>query len=223
MIRKLKWLSSALFIICAVFTASLYGQPKPLPTPAASPTPAPTTFATLLDRAKRGDATLDFQALRMAYTDTPEYSPYGSDRDSRQKMFAALSANEYPNALEFAQTILAKNFLDLNGHFGAFISHRELGHTDDAARHKFLFEGLIHSIENSGDGKAPATAFVVISTDEEYVLLNWRGLRAAGQALINQDGHSYDRMTAVNSKTNETVTYFFNIDKPFNWLSKSLK
>lgn len=221
MTKQFRWLSSAMLILC--LGGLLYGQPKPSPSPTPAASPVTSAYATLLERAKKGDATLDFQALRLAYTDTSEYSPYGSDRDSRQKMFAALSASEYANALEFAKKILAQNFLDLNGHFGAFVAHRELGHADDAAHHRFLFEGLIHSIENSGDGRSPATAFVVISTDEEYVLLNWLGLRATGQALINQDGHSYDRMTAVNTKTNETVSYYFNIDKPFNWLGKSLK
>lgn len=159
----------------------------------------------------------------MAYTETAEYSPYGGDRAARQQMFGALNGKDYSAALEFANKILAGNFLDINAQFGAFVAHRELNHTDDAAKHKFLFEGLIRSIEKSGDGKTPATAFVVISTDEEYVLLNWMGLRATGQALVAADGHSYDRMTALNPKTNEKTDYYFNIDKPFNWLGKSLK
>lgn len=64
------------------------------------------------------------------------------------------------------------------------------------------------------DGKSAETAFVVISTDEEDVVLNFLGLRPAGQSLINQNCHS---------RTNEAVIYFFNIDKPFNWLGQSLK
>ena len=69
----------------------------------------------------------------------------------------------------------------------------------------------------------PTAQVVVISTDEEYALFNVLGLRATDQALVSQNGHSFDRMTASNPKTNETVVYFFNIDKPFNWLSQSLK
>jgi len=49
------------------------------------------------------------------------------------------------------------------------------------------------------------------------------GLRPTGQALINKDHHKYDKMTITDPKTNETITYFFNIDKPFNWLGNSLK
>lgn len=188
-----------------------------------TPTPGNSSFQTLLERAKKGDKTLDFKELRLAYTDTADYKPYSSDRDSRQKMFAALNAKEYDHVLEYAEKLLAQNYLDLNAHFGAVIAHRELGNADKAALHKFLFDGLIASIEKSGDGKSPGTAFVVISTDEEYVLLNWLGLRATDQSLVNQGGHSYDLMKAVNSRTNETVSYYFNIDKPFNWLGKSLK
>jgi len=181
------------------------------------------SYATLLERAKKSDPTLDFKELRFAYTETKEYSPYGADRDSRGKMFAAINANEFDKALESAEQILARNFLDLNGQFGAYVAHGELKHPDKSAFHKYMFVGLLKSIQDSGDGKTPATAFVVISTDEEYVLFNMMGFRVTDQALVNQDGHSYDRMTATNPKTNETVVYFFNIDKPFNHLGQSFK
>ncbi|HEY6046162.1 MAG TPA: DUF4919 domain-containing protein [Pyrinomonadaceae bacterium] len=217
MIKRLSWVF--LVAVLALSATSLNAQPKPTPTP----TQDPHSYADLLQRAKSGDATVDFKELRFAYTETKEYNPYHSARDERQKMFAALSANQYEQARDIAETILAQNFLDLNGQFGALVAYRELGNTQKATLHKFLFEGLVHSVENSGDGKSPETAFIVISVDEEYVLLNWRGLRATDQSLVNQDGHSYDLMKAVNTKTNETVSYYFNIDKPFNWLGKSLK
>jgi hypothetical protein len=138
-------------------------------------------------------------------------------------MFAALKAKEYEQALAPAEQILAKNFVELNAHFVAYVANRELVRTEKATFHKFMFDGLMKSITGSGDGKSAETAFVVISTDEEYVVLNFLGLRPAGQSLINQNGHSYDRMAANDSRANEAVVYFFNIDKPFNWLGQSLK
>jgi hypothetical protein len=33
--------------------------------------------------------------------------------------------------------------------------------------------------------------------------------------MIQQDGHSYDMMTVTNTKTQETTTIFFNVDKVF--------
>jgi hypothetical protein len=206
----------AAMLLCLAASTSIYSQPKGTQAQGNS-------YAALLERARKGDKTVDFKALRLAYTETDQYHPYGSDRESRQKMFAALNEKDYAHALEFAEKILAGNFLDLNGQFGSFVAHRELGNADKAAHHKFLFEGLVNSVQNSGDGKTTKTAFVVISTDEEYVLLNWLGLRATSQSLIREDDHNFDLMQAVNRETNETVSYYFNIDKPYNWLGKSLK
>jgi hypothetical protein len=185
--------------------------------------PAKSSYEVLLERVKKSDASVDFKELRLAYTETSAYSPYGGDAESRRIMFDALKSREFDKALQNAETVLAKNYLDIMGHFGCFVSHRELAHADKATYHKFVFDGLLNSIKNSGDGKSEETAFVVISVDEEYALLNWLGLRPTGQALIHKDSHNYDKMTMTDSKTNDTVTYFFNIDKPFNWLGNSLK
>jgi len=210
-------------ILLLLSAASIAGQ-QPVPPSAPSPTPpAKPTYEALLERVKKNDQTVDFKELRLAYTETREYGPYGGDAASRRNMFAALKANEFDKALESASTILAGNYLDIMGHFGSFVAQRELGHADQATYHRFVFEGLLNSIKNSGDGKTTDTAFVVISTDEEYALFNYLGLRPTDQALIKEKGHSYDKMTALDPKTNQTVTYYFNIDKPFNWLDKSLK
>lgn len=218
MMRKL---ASALFIlvlVSGIAFSSTQGPPKN-----ASQDSPKRSFALLLERAKKGDPTLDFKELRLAYTETTDYSPYGGDRETRKQMFAALNAKEFDSAVEAAEKILAKNFVEINAHFVSYVAHRESGRAEKATFHKFMFDGLVKSITGSGDGKTAETAYVVITTDEEYTLFNILGLRPAGQALINQDGHSFDRMTATNPKTNETVVYFFNIDKPFNWLGQGLK
>jgi hypothetical protein len=185
--------------------------------------PAKNSYEALLEKVKQRDSSVDFKELRLAYTETSAYSPYNGDRESRRAMFDALKAGEFEKALQNAETILAKNYLDIMGHFGCLTTHRELGHADKAAYHKFVFEGLLNSIKSSGDGKGPETAFVVISTDEEYALFNWLDLRPTRQALVKKDGHNYDEMTVTDPKTDQTITYFFNIDKPFDWLAKSLK
>ena len=193
-------------------------QPQPTPTPAANK----DDYESLLARVKRGDQTVDFKALRFAYTETKAYNPYGGDREARKAMFAALNSKEFDKVLAQAEKILDQNYVDISAHFCAFVAHKELQHAEQAALHKFIVDGLLKSITSSGDGKTAATAFVVISTDEEYVFFNFAGLRPTQQALVNENGHAYDKMTAVNPETNQPVTYFFNIDKPFNWLARSL-
>ena len=216
--RKLAAGLLTLVLSAAVGLASTQEQPKK----SSQDSPKPS-YAALLERARKSDATVDFKEMRMAFTETPDYSPYGGDRETRKQMFAALNAKQFDQAVESAGKILAKNFVETNAHFVSYVAHRELGHAEKSTFHKFMFDGLVKSITSSGDGKTTETAFVVISTDEEYTLFNVLGLRAVDQALVSQNGHSFDRMTASNPKTNETVVYFFNIDKPFNWLSQSLK
>lgn len=218
MIRRLALLLLTLVFSAAVGVAPAQDLPKK-----SSRDPPKSSYQVLLERVKKSDATVDFKELRLAYTQTSDYSPYGGDQETRQKMFTALNAKDYESAVRSAETMLTKNFVEINAHFVAYVANRELGHADKATFHKFVFDGLVKSITASGDGKTAETAFVVISTDEEYTLFNVLGLRPAGQALITQNGHSFDRMKVSNPKTNETVVYFFNIDKPFNWLGQSLK
>jgi hypothetical protein len=77
-----------------------------------------------------------------------------------------------------------------------------------------VFRGLIDSIRSSGDGKSPATAWVVISVDEEYAVLRALEFKPSGQSLLRQNGHSYDVMKAKNDDGTEQ-TFYFNVDIPF--------
>jgi hypothetical protein len=209
MIRK-----SAFIVFCLLLVQSVAAGQQPA---------AKGLYETLLERVKKQDPAVDFKELRIAYTETKDYSPYGGDSENRTAMFAALKAEEYEKALASSEKILAANYLDINAHFVAYAANRHLGHSDKADYHKYVFENLIKSISNSGDGKTMETAFFVISTDEEYALFNFMGLRPTGQALIEDKGYHYDKMTALDPKTEQSSTYFFNIDKPFNWLGNSLK
>jgi hypothetical protein len=181
------------------------------------------SYDVLLERVKKQDMAVNFQELRLAYTETKQYSPYGSDRETRKAMFAALNSKQYDQALISSEKLLAANYLEINAHFGAYVANRELGHTDKADYHKNIFQKLLKSISDSGDGKTMETAFVVISTDEEYALFNFMGVRPIAQALIEEKTHHYDKMTVTDPKTEQEVNYYFNIDKPFNWLGNSLK
>jgi hypothetical protein len=180
-------------------------------------------YDVLLERVKKQDAAVNFQELRLAFTETKQYNPYGGDRETRNAMFVALKDKQYDQALISSEKILAANYLDINAHFGAYVANRELGHADKADFHKNTFQKLLKSISDSGDGKTMATAFVVISTDEEYALFNFMGVRPTAQALIEEQSHHYDKMTVTDPKDDQNAVYYFNIDKPFNWLGNSLK
>ena len=190
---------------------------------AQSQEPGKQKYEALLEKVKAGDTAVSFKDLRMAFTESQGYSPYGGDSEAGKSMFSALKDKDYEKALGYANTILKQKYVDIFAHLVSALAYTELKNAERAKYHHAIVDGLIQSILKSGDGKSIETAYVVIATDEEYALFNVLGMKVASQSLAHDKDHSYDRMEAVDRKTNQTTTFYFNIDIPFNWLSKSLK
>jgi hypothetical protein len=133
-----------------------------------------------------------------------------------------MADKEYAKAAAGAEKILQKNFVDLTAHKIAARAYKEMGKETEAKFHRKVFAGLFQSILKSGDGKSAATAYVVISTDEEYVVLGELGIRRTKQALLGEKGQKIDLLEGVNSK-NEPVALYFNVSAPFRWLERQFK
>jgi hypothetical protein len=175
----------------------------------------PSEYASLLARVKNGDLSIDFKQLRFSYMDSPERHQ-AKDTDSEEKdMWRLLNQKDYKKAIEKADVVLASEFVNLDGHFVEYRAYRELQNGAQSDFHHSVFSGLIKSITDSGDGQSLNTAYVVISTQEEYVLLGLRGLRPGKQDLVHDHGHSYDVLEAIDPETNQTVKLYFNVDIPF--------
>ncbi len=172
---------------------------------------SPSQYAVLLASLKAGKTDIDYGRLRLSYIDSPEFKQAKDTTAAENAMVEALNAKDYPAALKQAETVLASNYVNIDAHFVAYVANREMGATDRAEFHHTVFLGLIDSIRSSGDGKSPATAWVVISVDEEYVLLQALGFKPSGQSLLQQNGHPFDVMKAKSGDGTEQ-TFYFNVD-----------
>ena len=179
-------------------------------------------YYTLVRKLKNNDMSVNFLTLRMSYTRTPDYKPYG-DSEARKAAFAALNRKDFAGALRSAQTVLETNYVDLDIHLLCRIAYRETGNTAKEAFHVSVLRGLVSSIYNSGDGSSPEKAMVVISVPEEYFVMNANGLSLLKQKSMTVNGHDYDAMDVENKKTGEKKTMYFNVDIPRQWLTKALK
>ena len=207
--------SFGVFIILLVLAVSICAQtPQPSPKPTEK-----SKYDVLLEKAKQKDPSLNFKELRFAFYESPNYSPYAPMMTYRP-LNAALNQKNYEEVLKIADSVFAKNFVEVNAHMAAQIAYQETGNAERAQFHKFMADGLLNSIKSSGDGKSAATAFEVISINEEYGLIRALGLRPIKQALLSDKGHSYDAITVIEPQTNQESILYFNIDKPFNWDSK---
>jgi hypothetical protein len=181
---------------------------------------ATSKYADLVSKIKAGDKTVDFRELRVVYADLPS-SP---DTDTQKKaMTTALNSEKYAEALKNADIVLDGDYADIEAHFVEYVANRETHNTEQSEFHRFVFQGLLNSIMQSGDGKSFQTAYEVVTVHEEYVVLRAMGLMPSEQSMAKKNGHSYDVMKAVNPKSNENVTLYFNIDIEEKHLKEALK
>jgi len=165
-------------------------------------------YRDLLAKAKAGQA-VDWQALRFAYAASADAD--GPPDDIRKKMFAALNAGNFDDALTQAKTIIDKDYVDGEAHLVASMAHRHLKQDGEADAEQAVAVAIFKSIQ-TGDGLTPASAFTVISVGEEYELLRAMGRRVTLQALQQAGRHSYDVMTTASADGDQKV-FYFQIDR----------
>jgi len=168
----------------------------------------------MVDQLKKGDLTIDFKALRLASIKQPS-NPTVSISDCRKGMVKAFNDKNYEKAAEYAGMILDENFAYIEAHLAAAAAYKQMKEPEKEKFHRDIADGLIKSIQDSGDGKSRKTAYVVVSVTEEYTLLKVLGLKPKKQSLTGEDGHKYDMLEVVDKKTAEPSVVYFNIDTFF--------
>lgn len=219
--RKMK---RALRMLCIVAIATMTGATVVMA--GQNGTGADVTnpdYYSLVTKLTNNDINVDFTALRLSYTKTQDYKPYGADDSAKDAAFDALNKKDYAEAIKQAQSVLKTNYVDLDIHLLCRIAYREMGDLERYAFHTSVLNGLACSLYASGDGTTPEKAIVVISVREEYFFMEANGLKLKLSSLITANGHNYDMMDVENKKTSEKMVIYFNIDIPYGWLTKHLQ
>jgi Domain of unknown function (DUF4919) len=183
--------------------------------------PADAKYKSLLERVKNGDATVDIGELRLDFALTLDYTA-DTDVDLFKEMIAALNKKDFPAAIASAEKALKDYYVDIDAHQMLYVAYRETHDPDKAKFHQNIMHALLDSLLKSGDGKSEETAFAVISTREEYVILQVKGLKPLKQSIVTEKHHAYDTMEVEDQK-GVKQTLYFNIDKPMGALAHDLK
>jgi hypothetical protein len=179
--------------------------------------PAPT--ATEERQARSRQAT----AKRMAHAASEKYHPYNSDiRDIRKSTFDLLENKKLTEAIAAAEKGLERFPCDVDLHLALAVAWRETGDQAKADQFRAEYLGLVDSILNSGTGRDHASAYHVISVDEEYVVLRILRLKVVKQTLTYHEGHAFDLMTVKRGDAEPETSVYFNVDLPKRWLDKQL-
>jgi Domain of unknown function (DUF4919) len=169
------------------------------------------TYRTLLERAKGGDFTVDFRALRLACMKASHCEPRGSRAD-----LTAMSAEDPHKVVEVAEKLIEDGFVNLEAHATAAGAYAKLNDSEKAKAHFAITLELLRSIMATRDGKTKESAYEVICDREEYSVLSALGLPylppAASMTPVKDGTHSYERWRVQNPKTGQDVVLYFNID-----------
>ena len=181
----------------------------------------PADYELMLDSIKNGLSD-DFFTLRMAYTKTEDYSPYDvKTGDMHKRIRNFIDDENYPKALLLLDTLLTKNYVDINSHlYCGYIFYKQ-GDTVKSDYHYNIYNGLLESIYISGDGENPRTAYIVINTKEEYAFLDWFELIPDHQEFVTKDNFAFDLINTARQDTNQEYDVYFNITIALNYLSES--
>lgn len=212
-----------------LFAQQIRSQPLESP-PTASASSDPTAeadYLALLARAKENPETTDFAKLRLAFTKTAAYQPYGRYGREDEVINDAIHSGDWTRAQELTDRLLEKNYVRIRSHLLAFILYEARTDSSRARYHRAFVDGLFRSIMKSGDGRTMETAFVVISTEEEYDVIGLSGWEFGSQGLHSESGKNFDVMT-VKTKGGNPQQVYFDITlqwskSPFGQLAPTIK
>ncbi len=210
---------AAIVTITLVLTSSVTfaGQSE------AAQTPSKNDYETLLERVKDGEDEIDFAALRFAFAESDEYSPFGNESpDQLESVFKALEKGKHNKAVKLVQQLLDDFYLSGDAHYAASVALEKLGKSKEASFHLAVTRGLFDSICEDTDGTSPESPCRVISVDEEYFYLGASGLQVQEQTLSTCKYGPCDMMRVRDQETDAESTLYFDISTKMTAMSQLL-
>jgi hypothetical protein len=170
------------------------------------------TYEELVKRVQDGDLRVDFREMRFACLQAKNCSAEGS-AEIKKELYAAMRAGQDQKVAEAGEKMIAAGFTNIEAQMMCAMAYKKLGDTEKAKFHHEVAAGLLQSIMANSDGRTKDSAFEVVCTAEEYVVVSVMGLpRLGDQALIAGKPHSYDLLTREDPKSGKRVQVYFKID-----------
>ncbi|WP_237068246.1 DUF4919 domain-containing protein [Microbulbifer guangxiensis] len=206
-------------IAMAVLLTACAGAPTggPESTVADRQPPVPASeYRRLLTEAQTLSFTLDFDALRRAYSESEEYNPHGGIRlTGLPEAYQSVEQSDYERCLRYVDEVLANNYMSLEAHMiGVVCSGRSEAH-DREDLHRYMVEGLMDSIERSGDGRTQESAYHTITTSELRAFVRLKGLEVLEQSIVYDQQGVYDKMQVRDPESGSEYPLFFNVSQQF--------
>lgn len=174
-------------------------------------------YRRLLAEARQLSFTLDFDALRKAYVQSVEYNPYGGVRlDGLPEAYSSVEKSEFDACLKYVDRVLESNYMSLEAHMIGVLCSGRSANLEREDIHRYMVEGLMDSIEGSGDGRSQHSAYQTISTSELRGFVRLKGLQVLDQSIVYDQQGIYDKMQVRDPESGEEYALFFDVTQQFS-------
>lgn len=209
----LLWLA----LFCFAVSAQTVEKPQSQPPDDQTVKQANPSYPQLVERVKKGDATVDFGQLREAYAEWANDAKNKTDAPNREAMVERFEKEDYTKAAELAEIVLDYEYVNRNLHLAAEYAYRKLGDETKADFHRDVAAKLLKALLSTGDGKSAQTAYRVLNIKEEYLIMRELGFEDQyfGQSLRSVNDRAYDVLSASDKSTGKTVEVYFDINSFF--------
>ncbi len=178
---------------------------------------ADADYRALVAKFKAGQASSeDYDAITRVYPLTSNYNPYASAEQTQKLVaFEHMENKQWDACLRATDIILDENYTSLTGHYGAMVCHYEQGQQAQGEFHNALLDGFIDAVWRSGDGRTPATAFYITSSNDLYAFVQMHGFIVTSQSLVYHEERPMDAISVENPETGEEATWYFDVTAQF--------
>lgn len=173
-------------------------------------------YPSLLSRYNSFDTTLSAKEMHFLYYGKyfqPFYEP-ASMHDDREEMFDLIKVQDYYGALIRGKLAFEQDPLDLKTLFGLYLCHQNLLNLREAENYQFLYYALIGTILNTGSGKNPDEAFVIMNISDEYEIISSLGKDIKKHKTIKGDTDCFSFKKGDDKVLNKIKRLYFNIAIP---------
>jgi hypothetical protein len=168
-------------------------------------------YLAMVDKAMTNPAAANWEDLRVIYTETSFYKPFGSLMLWPTFEEAAKAAAKDKMALPAFSDMYRQHYANYNAHALAMkVAAETKTPVIDMARAQAAFEGIADSIIASGDGKSQDKAYRIVTLEEEKLVAGFLDSRILSVQGIKVPGFTYDLVTMQDNKTKRQNNYYFN-------------
>lgn len=180
---------------------------------------SPLFWNTLFKRYKDSDSTLtanDYWYLYYGYSFQKEYIPYNSiEKSDLLDKFTTkkdISQDDYKKIVQISEKELNRMPFNLDLLWMLYASYSELGMEKESRAAFTKFSFIIDAIISSGNGMSEESAFVVLTVEDEQMMLTVLGFDYVGEQSLTD---SYCDKLTVKANEQEITHVYFNVSRLF--------